>query len=502
MARIVAALQPTGSHPPMGAQWSAVLRGDRIAATGPRLLRRLFALAPGQPRCKFCNAPYGGPFTLPFRLMGYRPSSKTPHVCLRCLEWAPEGGTIVPISIMFADVRNYQKLQSLSQGEVPALVRRFYDLASRVLLRHEGVLGQIAGDQLMGLFVPGLSGRDYPHKAVAAAAALLEGVGYGAPDGPWIQIGIGIATGEEFCGNVGGGGFKDFTAVGEVTSAAAGLTGRAAAGEVIVDDATRVATPQFSFTDSDTVMFKGTSKPVDTHRLAIEVPAINADEPIAVLLRSPVFAGLPAKLSSSLRTRVHRRVFAAGAYLAREGEPAASMFVIERGLVRITHTSHHGREFVLRLLGPGETYGETGVLDAAGLRATSAIAVQSTSCVMISKDDIVAAVRSTPELALRMLALMVDHARQQDQDLADFAFLDVTGRIARKLLHLASRHGEAVAGGVRIGVRLPQAELAAMVGASRENVNRSLGQLVTLGALSMDGGHITVLDSDRLKSMC
>ena len=434
--------------------------------------------------------------------MGYRPSSKTPHVCLRCLEWAPEGGTIVPISIMFADVRNYQKLQSLSGGEVPAMVSRFYDIASRVLLRHEGVLGQIAGDQLMGLFVPGLSGRDYPYKAVAAAAALLEAVGYGTPAGPWIQIGVGIATGEEFCGNVGGGGFKDFTAVGEVTNAAAGLTGRAAAGEVLVDDATRAATPQFSFAGGDTVMFKGTSQPIDTHRLALELPTVNGDEPIAVLLHSPVFAGLPSKLSASLRTRVHRRGFAAGAYLAREGEPAATMFIIESGLVRVTHTSHQGREHVLRLLGPGETFGEIGVLGAAGTRATSAIAVQPTSCVMVSRDDILAALRSTPELALRMLALMVDYVRKQDQDLADFAFLDVTGRIARKLLDLAGRHGEPVSGGVRIGVRLPQAELAAMVGASRENVNRSLGQLVTLGALSMDGGHITILDADRLKSIC
>jgi adenylate cyclase len=486
----------------MGAQWSAVLRGDRIAATGPRLLRRVFALAPGQPRCKFCNAPYGGPLTLPFRLMGYRPSSKTPHVCLRCLEWAPEGGTIVPISIMFADVRNYQKLQSLSGGEVPAMVSRFYNVASRVLLRHEGVLGQIAGDQLMGLFVPGLSGRDYSHKAVAAAVALLEAVGYGTQSGQWIEIGIGIATGEEFCGNVGGGGFKDFTAVGEVTNSAAGLTSRARAGEVLVDEATRAATPGFSFVGGDTVMFKGTSQPVDTHRLALEVPAVNADEPIAVLLRSPVFADLPTKLSTSLRTRVHRRVFAAGSYLAREGEPATSMFVIDRGLVRITHTSRNGRELVLRLLGPGDTLGEIGVLDAAGIRATSAIAVQPTSCVMLAKDDVLSALRSTPELGIRMLASMVAYVRQQDEDLADFAFLDVTGRIARKLLDLAARHGETVTGGVRIGIRLPQAELAAMVGASRENVNRSIGQLVTLGALSMDGGHVTILDADRLKSMC
>jgi adenylate cyclase len=499
----MAASKPAGIPSPMGAQWSAILRGDGIAANAPRLTRRLFALAPGRPRCKFCNAPYGGPLALPFRILGYRQSNKTPHVCLRCLEWAPEGGAIVPISILFADVRSYTNLaQSLSPGEVPTLLNRFYDVASRVFLRYEGVLGQIAGDQVMGIFVPGLSGRDYTRKAVGAAAELLEAVGYGASGGPWIEIGIGISTGEEFCGNVGGGGFKDFTAVGEVTNTAAGLTSRAVAGEVLVDETTHAAAPEFSFAGGDTVMLKGRGQPVDSYRLALEVPASSGEEPIAVLTRTPLFAGLPTKLAASLRPRVHRRTFAAGAYLAREGEPANSVFVIETGLVRVTRTSRHGRELVLRLLGTGETLGELGVFDAASVRTANAIAVEPTTCVMLSRDDLHAAVRSTPELGLRLLASLVAYVRRKDEELADVAFLDVPGRIARKLLELADRHGEAVAGGVRIGVRLPQAELAAMVGANRENVNRALAQLVTLGALTMDRGHITILDSDRLKSMC
>lgn len=499
----MAASKPAGIPTPMGAQWAAILRGDGIAANAPRLTRRLFALVPGRPRCKFCNAPYGGPMAIPFRALGYRQSNKTPHVCLRCLEWAPEGGAIVPVSILFADVRNYSNLtRSLSPSEVPALLNRFYDVASRVLLSHEGVLGQIAGDQVMGLFVPGLSGRDYTRKAVRAAADLLDAVGYRTPAGPWIQIGIGISTGEEFCGNVGGGGFKDFTAVGEVTNTAAGLTSRAVAGEVLVDAATHTAVPEFSFAGGDTVMLKGTGPPVETHRLALEAPIDTGEEPLAVLLRTPLFAGLPAKLAASLRSRVHRRAFAAGTYLAREGEPANSLFVIERGLVRVTRTSRQGKELVLRILTTGDTMGELGVLDAAGVRTASAIAVEPTSCVILSKDDLHAAVRSTPELGIRLLASLVAYVRRKDEELADIAFLDAPGRIARKLLELADRHGAAVQGGVRIGIRVPQAELASMVGASRENVNRALGQLVTLGALTMDGGHITITDADRLKSMC
>jgi CRP/FNR family transcriptional regulator/CRP/FNR family cyclic AMP-dependent transcriptional regulator len=78
----------------------------------------------------------------------------------------------------------------------------------------------------------------------------------------------------------------------------------------------------------------------------------------------------------------------------------------------------------------------------------------------------------------------------------------VPGRIARKVLELADRHGKPVADGVRIGIRVPQAELAAMVGASRENVNRVLAQFVDLGALTIDRGHITIVDEGRLRSMC
>jgi adenylate cyclase len=264
----VAAPTPTGNHPEMGEKWSAILRGHGPANFGPRLGRRLFALFPGRPRCKFCNAPYGGPITLPFRAFGYRQSRKTPHVCARCLEWAPDGGAIIPLSILFADVRGYTTLtESLSPNMVPALLNRFYDVASRVLLRHEAVLGQIAGDQVMGLFVPGLSGRDYTRKAVAAAAALLEAVGYRTSGGPWLEIGVGIASGEEFCGNVGGGGFKDFTAVGDVTNTAARLTARAAAGEAIVDAATRAAATAFSFSSGELVTLKGKASPVEIYRL-------------------------------------------------------------------------------------------------------------------------------------------------------------------------------------------------------------------------------------------
>jgi adenylate cyclase len=85
-----------------------------------------------------------------------------------------------------------------------------------------------------------------------------------------VEIGVGISTGDEFCGNVGGGGFKDFTAVGEVTNTAARLTARAVAGETLVDAATRAAVMEFAFIDGGLVTLKGMSAPVQTYRLALD----------------------------------------------------------------------------------------------------------------------------------------------------------------------------------------------------------------------------------------
>ena len=135
-----------------------------------------------------------------------------------------------------ADVRGYTRMtEGLSPLEVTHLANRFYEAGSAALLSADGLLGQIEGDLVMGLFVPGLAGKNvYRRKSVRGALRLFEAVGYGG-EGNWLNLGIGIATGEEFVGNVGGGGYKDFTALGDVTNTAARLSSAAAPGELLVD---------------------------------------------------------------------------------------------------------------------------------------------------------------------------------------------------------------------------------------------------------------------------
>jgi len=228
--------------PPMDPRWRAILAGEHPLSFGPRLGRRLFSMIPSPWRCKFCNAPFRGPYAGAFRWIGYSPSRKNPHICARCIERAPEGGALVPVTVLFADVRGYTALaEGLSSVEATATLNRFYRAASHALLAHEAVLGQIAGDEVMALFVPGLAGHAYPRKAVAAALSLLEAVGYGSRTGNWLDVGVGICSGEQYVGNVGGGGFKDFTALGDVTNTAARLQAIARGGDILLCGATHRA---------------------------------------------------------------------------------------------------------------------------------------------------------------------------------------------------------------------------------------------------------------------
>ncbi|HEY8201255.1 MAG TPA: adenylate/guanylate cyclase domain-containing protein [Actinomycetota bacterium] len=256
----------------MDPRWQGILRGETPMALGPRIGRRLFGLMPSPWRCKFCNAPFRGPAAGAFRWVGYSPSRKNPNICARCIERAPEGGALVPLSVFFADIRGYTSIaERMSSIEATLLLNRFYEAASRALLTQEAVLGQIAGDEVMALFVPGLAGSAYPSKAVEAGRALLQAIGYGQRSGNWLEVGVGICSGEEFVGNVGGGGFKDFTALGDVTNTAARLQGQARGGEILMCAVTYQAVRE-RYPDAEPVELelKGKGAPVRGFRLRVE----------------------------------------------------------------------------------------------------------------------------------------------------------------------------------------------------------------------------------------
>jgi len=212
-------------------EWQKILTEGH---TSMRVARHFWRHVPSSPRCKVCANPFGGVGGRVLKTVGWAPSRKNPNVCSRCCDQLPPGGAEVDVAVLFADVRGSTSLgEQRSASDYAALLGRFYSTATEVLLRHDALIDKLIGDEAMALFIPGVAGPDYRERSLAAALELLEAVGYGAPEGPWLPVGIGLNAGSAFVGNVGST-VVDFTALGDAVNVAARLQGQAAGGEVVV----------------------------------------------------------------------------------------------------------------------------------------------------------------------------------------------------------------------------------------------------------------------------
>ncbi len=196
--------------------------------------RRLWRHLPSAPRCKVCSNPFGGIGGGVLRHVGWGRSRKNPNVCARCCDQMPPGGAEVDVAVLFADVRGSTSLaESRGATAFAAQLNRFYATATDVILRHDGLVDKLIGDEAMALFVRGIAGPDYRACALAAATDLLDAVGYGTAEGPWIPLGVGLNAGSAFVGNVGTE-VVDFTALGDAVNVAARLQANAGEGQLVV----------------------------------------------------------------------------------------------------------------------------------------------------------------------------------------------------------------------------------------------------------------------------
>lgn len=218
---------------------------DVIDAHGTRAFIRLMRRLPADPRCRLCQAPFGGRVGTIMRRFGRGPSRKNPAMCSACFENAPMGGVELEIGVLFADVRGFTSLaEQMAPDDVAQLLNRFYAAASNILTR-SAIVDKLVGDEVMALYLPRLIGERWVDDLVRDAADLLTAVGYGTPEGPWLPLGVGIDVGQAFVGNVGAGEVKDFTALGDVVNTASRLQSAATAGQIVMSERlfARLTTP-------------------------------------------------------------------------------------------------------------------------------------------------------------------------------------------------------------------------------------------------------------------
>jgi len=218
-------------------EWYRVLtQGENV----PRHLRYLMRLLPSGPRCKLCNSPFRGWGGFLMQLVGRSQSPFNPRYCQSCEIFEHPGGAEVDLTMLFADVRGSTRLAAeMSALDFSRLINRFYTVASEVLVNADAMVDRLIGDEVVGLFIPGLAGPHHSRRAVKAARNLLHLTGHDDPQGPWIPVGVGLHTGQAFVGVVGGSDNQptDFTALGDNVNITARLASQAAAGEILISEA-------------------------------------------------------------------------------------------------------------------------------------------------------------------------------------------------------------------------------------------------------------------------
>jgi len=223
--------------------------------------------------------------------------------------------------------------------------------------------------------------------------------------------------------------------------------------------------------------------------------------PIPLLQKVPLLAGLSEGDRDALAAAVARRRYQKGDIVFQKEEPGHALFIVERGGVRIYVPSSQGNDLVLAMLGPGDFFGDLSLLDGRPRSASAAVTMETT-LLMLERSDFIALITRRPAAAMAVLEAVASRLRETDEMASDLAFLDVAGRLAKRLLDLASVHGVQRLSGILIDLPITQEEMANMIGVTRESVNRNLSDFRRLGLISNQGRRIIIRDGDGLRRRC
>jgi len=228
---------------------------------------------------------------------------------------------------------------------------------------------------------------------------------------------------------------------------------------------------------------------------------VETEPVVAALGRCLLFAGLDERGLMSLAREMRLRRFRRGEVLFHQGDPGDALFVVTSGAVKIGLPSEEGDEAIIATVRRGEFFGELALLDGAP-RSATATALEATETLVLPRSRFRELINGEPALRDALLAALTSELRRLTTHVQELHFLDITGRLAARLSRLAQTEGRPGDGGtIRLDAPLTQSDLAAMIGATRQSVNKLLGLFVDDGLLRLERDAIVILDRDGLDRM-
>ena len=213
----------------------------------------------------------------------------------------------------------------------------------------------------------------------------------------------------------------------------------------------------------------------------------------AVLKAVPLFASFPEEQLRVIATMVTRRSAARSNTIMAAGDATDSLYIVLSGRLKVMMSDSDGKEVILAILGPGEFFGEMGLIDEEP-RSASVVTLEPCELLSIAKRDFRKCLADNFEMSMAVMRGLVRRLREADRKIGSLALLDVYGRVSRLLLDMA----ETVNGEKIVTKRLPKQDIAKMIGASREMVSRVMKDLQVGGYIEMRGSNIVLRDTIML----
>lgn len=218
---------------------------------------------------------------------------------------------------------------------------------------------------------------------------------------------------------------------------------------------------------------------------------------LAVLARSAIFHGVDLDAVEEAAEKLGTVSLPSGHTIFAEGDLDDRLYVIVGGKVKIGSRTPSGRENLLAIMGPSDVFGELSVFDP-GPRTAGATTVTKVRAVEMDRNALMALIAARPEITEQLLRVLARRLRRTTDNLSDFSFADVPGRVAKQLLLLAQQFGVQADGTLRVTHDLTQEEIAQLVGASRDAVNKALSDFTQRGWIVLEGKTVLILNSERL----
>ena len=215
------------------------------------------------------------------------------------------------------------------------------------------------------------------------------------------------------------------------------------------------------------------------------------------LARAGIFQGVDPSAVQDLKAALEPVSFPRAHVIFAEGELGDRLYIVLSGKVKIGRRSPDGRENLLAVFGPSDMFGELSIFDP-GPRTSTATTVTEVRAVTMDRTALREWIAKRPEIAEQLLRVIARRLRRTNNMLADLIFTDVPGRVAKALLQLAHDFGTQEGGMLRVTHDLTQEEIAQLVGASRETVNKALADFAHRGWLRLEGKSVLILEPQRL----